>query len=144
MNKILKNVDRQITGMAGEFLVLGKLFKLGYQASFTFGNAKAVDLFVYNEKNDKEYCVQVKTLRKKNCFLLKKESVKDNHVYVFVILNDPNEFEEYFIISGRRLLSNINHYWGSSYIDNGRENKMPAVNYGPIKEHRNAWDEFEK
>ena len=35
--------------MAGEFLVLGKLIKLGYQASITFENAKAVDIFVYYE-----------------------------------------------------------------------------------------------
>ena len=42
--------DQQITGMAGEFLTVGKLFKRGYQASVTFGNAKAIDVFVYNPR----------------------------------------------------------------------------------------------
>lgn len=80
--------DGQLSGMAGEFLTLGKLFKRGYQASFTLGNAKAVDLFVYNAKTDKQFCVQVKTLRQRNCFLMKKAFIKQDHVYVFVILND--------------------------------------------------------
>ena len=134
-------MDRQLTGMAGEFLVLGKLFKMGYQASITFGNAKAVDLFVYNENIDKEFCVQVKTLRRKNCYLLKKELVQPSHIYVFVILNGKDEQEEYYIVSGIQLLDNVEHYWGSSYRNN-KKSKMPAVNYGPLKEHLNAWHVF--
>ena len=47
--------DQQLTGMAGEFLTVGKLFKRGYQASVTFGNAKAIDVLVYNPENDKSY-----------------------------------------------------------------------------------------
>jgi hypothetical protein len=45
-------VDGQITGMAGEFLVAGKLFKRRMQVSVTMGNAKAIDLFVHNPRND--------------------------------------------------------------------------------------------
>jgi len=129
--------------MAGEFLVLGKLFKLGHQASVTFGNAKAVDIFVRNEKNNKEYCVQVKALRKKNCFSLKKENVSPKHIYVFVVLNDIDQEEEYFVVSGDDLLSDIHHYWGSSYKSPQKTN-MPAVNYGPLKQHLNCWNVFEK
>ncbi len=36
--------DQQLTGMAGEFLTVGKLFKRGYQVSVTFGNAKGIDV----------------------------------------------------------------------------------------------------
>lgn len=39
-------VDHQVVGAAGEFLAAGKLFKRGYQVSVTYGNAKAIDLFV--------------------------------------------------------------------------------------------------
>ena len=63
-----RNYDQQLTGMAGEFLTVGKLFKRGYQASITFGNAKAIDVLVFNPKNEKSYIVQVKTLRKKIVF----------------------------------------------------------------------------
>jgi len=65
--------DGQLSGMAGQFLTVGKLFKRGYQASVTLGNAKAVDILVYNPGIDKSFNVQVKTLRKKNCFPMRKE-----------------------------------------------------------------------
>ena len=56
------------TGMAGEFLTVGKLFKRGYQASVTLGSAKAVDVFVYNPETDKSFNVQVKTSQAKELF----------------------------------------------------------------------------
>ncbi len=70
MAGIIKKIrmDSQISGMAGEFLVAGKLFKRGFQVSVTMGNAKAIDLFVYNPKTTRTFNVQVKTLRYKNCF----------------------------------------------------------------------------
>ena len=104
------HANGQTTGMAGEFLVLGKLFKRGYQASITFGNAKAVDLFVYNDETREKYLVQVKSLRKKNCFPLKRDNVDPSHIYVFVILNEPEEEEDYYLITGEELLSRVDHY----------------------------------
>jgi hypothetical protein len=120
------------SGMAGEFLTLGKLFKRGYQASFTLGNAKAVDLFVYNVKTDKQFSVQVKTLRQRNCFPMEKESLKRDHIYVFVILNDWEKSEEFFIIRGGELLDNIDHFFGASYRNPSKQSNMPAINYGPL------------
>ena len=90
-----QKTDGQLTGMAGEFLTVGKLFKRGYQASVTLGNAKSVDVFVYNTETNKSFNVQVKTLRKKNCFLIRKESIIPDHIYVFIILNNWDE-EEHF------------------------------------------------
>ena len=37
----MKQFDYQLTGMAGEYLTIGKLFKRRLQASLTVGNAKA-------------------------------------------------------------------------------------------------------
>ena len=72
--------------MAGEFLTAGKLFKLGLQAAVTLGNAKSIDILAFNPKNEKNYNVQVKTNRAKNCFLKMKMinkkislSLKENH-----------------------------------------------------------------
>jgi hypothetical protein len=134
--------DGQLSGMAGEFLTLGKLFKRGYQASFTLGNAKAVDLFVYNVNTDKQFSVQVKTLRRRNCFLMKKESIKKDHIYVFVILNDWEKAEDFFLIKGCDLLKDINHFFGSSYRDECKPSNMPAINYGPLEPYRDNWDIF--
>ena len=136
-----KKRDTQLTGMAGEFLVVGKLFKRGYQASITFGNAKAIDVFVFNPKNNKTYNVQVKTLRKKNCFLLKIEHITKDHIYIFVFLNEFNENEEFFILTGREILEKPNKFFGSSY--KGKPSRMPAINYGPLKGYKDRWSVFD-
>ena len=134
--------DTQLTGMAGEFLVAGKLFKRKYQVSITFGNAKAIDIFAHNPKIDRTFNIQVKTLRSKNCFPISKESVHPEYIYVFVILNEFHEEEEYFIVPGNTILADIDHFFGSCYT--GRPNKtMPAINYGPLKECKDKWKLFE-
>jgi hypothetical protein len=135
--------DQQLTGMAGEFLTVGKLFKRGYQASVTFGNAKAIDVLVYNPKNDKSYIVQVKTLRRKNCFLLKKENLNPDHVYVFIFLHDFEQSEEFFIISGQEIIQDINKFFGSSYRNPNKPSNMPAINYGPLAPFKDNWQLFE-
>ena len=135
--------DSQITGMAGEFLVAGKLFKRKLLVSITMGNAKAIDLFVHNPKTDKTFAVQVKTLRGKNCFPIRKEKVKSNYIYVFVILNRDEQEEEYFIIPGIIIYDNINRFFGTSYIKE-KPSTFPAINYGPLKPFRNNWSLFEK
>jgi hypothetical protein len=124
--------DGQLSGMAGEFLTVGKLFKRGYQASVTFGNAKAVDILVYNSEIDKTFNVQVKTLRKKNCFPMRKESINPNHIYVFIILYSFNESEDFFIVPGREILGNINNFYGASYKNLDKPSSIPAINYDPL------------
>lgn len=135
--------DSQKSGMAGEFLVAGKLFKLGYQVSITMGNAKAIDLFVHNHRTDRTFNVQVKTIRKKNCYPLRKEGINPNDIFVFVVLNDPGQNEDYFIISGSTILANITKFFGMSYA---REtpSRVPTVNYGPLKDFRDKWEIFDQ
>lgn len=137
------NNDQQLTGMSGEFLTVGKLFKRGYQASLTFGNAKAIDVLVFNPENDKSYIAQVKTLRQKNCFLIKKENIKSDHIYIFIILHDFEQIEEYFIVPGREILENIDVFFGSSYRKLDKPSSMPAINYGPLTQYKNNWQVFD-
>ena len=138
------NRDQQLTGMAGEFFTVGKLFKRGYQASVTFGNAKAIDVLVYNPITDKSHIVQVKTLRQKNCFLIKKENLKSEHIYVFIILHDFEQPEEYFIIPGQEILNDIDKFFGASYRYSDKHSSMPAINYGPLKPYRDNWQVFDR
>ena len=111
-----KRADSQLSSMAGEFLTAGKLFKRDYQVSVTIGNAKAIDLFVYNPRTEKTFNVQVKALRKRNCFPIKREDIKKEHIYVFIILNANSPTEDYFILKGETILKDINKFWG---IGNG-------------------------
>jgi len=139
----IKYMDQQLTGMAGEFLTVGKLFKLGLQASVTFGNAKAIDVLAYNSRNNKTFAIQVKTLIKKNCFLLKLENINSEHIFVFIFLNDFKSAETFFIVKGETILNNINKFYGSSYKDSRSPGKMPAINYGSLKEYENNWCVFD-
>jgi len=138
----LGRVENQMTGMAGEFLNAGKLFKLRLQVSITLGNAKVIDLFVFNPRTDQTFVVQVKTVRLKNCFLIRREELKPNHIYVFVILNGPEQQEEFFVVPGHMILDSIDHFFGSSYR-RAVPSSMPAINYGPLKEFRDKWEVFE-
>jgi hypothetical protein len=135
--------DGQLSGMAGEFLVAGKLFKRRMQVSMTMGNAKAIDLFVHNPRTDRTFNVQVKTLRQKNCFPMRRENVKSDHVYVFVILNRDDQDERFFIVPGKAILKDIDHFFGTSYTRD-KPSTFPGVNYGPLKEFENRWELSDK
>jgi hypothetical protein len=125
--------------MAGEFLVVGQLFKREIQASVTFGNAKAIDVLAYNPRNDKTFAISVKTLRKRNCFPFQPSLVTEAHTYIFVILNQPDERESYFIVPGEDIASNLEGFFGSSLNYEARA----AVNYGPLREYQDNWRCFE-
>jgi len=133
--------DPQLTGMAGEFLVAGKLFKRRYQVSITMGNAKGVDLFVQNPKTEEIFSVQVKAQISKNCFPIRKENIEPESIYIFVRLNKFDENEQFYIVKGNEILSNIDGFFGSSYK---AENKpMTAINYGSLYEYEDNWKLFD-
>jgi len=136
--------DPQMTAMAGEFLTAGKLFKMGYQVSITFGNAKTIDLFVFNPSTNRTFNVQVKTQRQKNCFPMKKDNIVRDHIYVFCRLNEVDKNEEFFIVPGNDLLEDINKFFGASYIRPEGPSSMPAVNYGPLKPYSDNWAVFDQ
>jgi hypothetical protein len=136
--------NRQLTAMAGEFLTVGKLFKLGYQASITFGNAKAIDILVYNPDIKKTFSVQVKTLRGYNCFNITKQNIIDNFIYVFVVLHEFNQQEEFFIVPGSDIISDFNKFFGSSYRNAEEPSVRPAINFGPLKAYKNNWTIFKQ
>lgn len=138
--------EQQLTGMAGVFLTVGRLFKRGYQASVTFGNAKGLDVMVYNPRTERLFSVEVKTLRERNCFQIKRENLKKNHIYVFIVLHedDSPEKEEYFIVPGSDIRNDINKFFGSSYRDPNKRSTRPAINYGSLAEYEDKWQVFDK
>ena len=128
--------DNQITCGAGEFLAVGKLFKKGLQVAVTFGNAKAIDLLAYNPENDKKkYSVQVKTQKKsKKDFFLKEKDIKDDHIYIFITLNDFKNNEDYYIIKGSEIRKDVKKFFGP---------KMSAIRHSSLEEYINKWEVFD-
>lgn len=90
------------SGLAGEFFVMAELLKRGYQASFTLGNAKTVDIFASDHKTGKTVKIQVKTNSKKprsdnhakwpigrKLWDFTDESIADL-IYIFILLHSNN------------------------------------------------------
>lgn len=104
--------DRNMTGLAGELFVAAELLKRGLQTSITFGNAKQIDLLAHNPRTGHTFTIQVKSLRYKNYFPIRE--IKEQHTYVFVILNEPGKAVQYFIASGKHLRGDPVKY---AYVD---------------------------
>ena len=135
-----KRTDGQISGLAGELFVAAELLKRGLQTSVTFGNAKAVDLFAYNETTGKTFTVQVKAVRSRNYFLLSHPKVNSGHIYVFVLLNKPGQAVQYYIVPGSELADKPERFtkW---FLDP----KMPGIHPKTFEDlgYENAWELFD-
>ena len=130
-------VDGQVTGLAGELFVATELLKRNLQTSVTFGNAKAIDIFAHNSDNGITYTVQVKALRAKNYFPIKRSAINKSHIYLFVILNKPGAEVDYFIVPGSELLASPNDI--GKYLD---DPKFPGIDWKSLEPYRNNWHAF--
>lgn len=134
--------DKSKKGLAGELLVAGQLLKLGYLASVTMGNAKAIDLLVHNEKTNRTFPVQVKTMGEKTpgWFM---GSFKDDSIYVFVILNGPGQPEEYFVVKGKTLRGNLANFFGEGFNPESPKG-FDGVDRKSVEPFRNNWKVFDE
>jgi len=82
------------TGMAGEFCVMEKLFRLGYEASLTMGNAKSIDVLA-KSPTGQLYEISVKSIRGGGKWGIGKEDVskRKNLVYVLLYYRDFSSIE---------------------------------------------------
>jgi hypothetical protein len=129
--------DGQISGLAGEFFVAAELLKRGLQTSVTFGNAKAIDLLTVHPETGRTLAVQVKALRSKNYFPIKPKSVKRDHIYVFVLLNQPGQPVEYFVVPGAVLLDERARF-GKDF----EHPTFPGIHPRVLEEFRDNWRVF--
>jgi len=127
-------VDGNITALAGEFFVAAELLKRELQVSITFGNTKHIDLFAHNPKTGRNFTVQVKSLRTKNYFPIRE--IIPAHIYVFVILNTTHKAVQYFIVSGKQLLSDPIKF---AYKDD----KFSGLHAKVLNEFENMWSTFQ-
>lgn len=134
-----KKVEKQLTGISGEFFVAAELAKRNFQVALTLGNAKGIDLFATNQVTEKTFEIEVKTLRKKpNCFTLNFKRVKKEKIFIFVYLNEVQISPDYYIMTGEELLADPKFYYGSSL-----EANRQTVNHGPLKIHHARWDKLD-
>jgi len=103
------------SGFAGEMLVAAELSRLGYEVLLgNIGTKKTigVDLAAVNPDSGKTISISVKSLKKKNAFIIDPEKVRGDSVYVFVITNHVGELPDFFVVKGKTLLSKHQDVWG--------------------------------
>jgi hypothetical protein len=132
--------DGQITGLAGELFVAAELLKRGYQTSITFGNAKAIDLIAVHPKTKRIFTVQVKAVRRKNPWPISHAKIFREHVYVFVLLNEPGQHVEYFVVPGAKMVNEPDLFRLLDYPE------FPGIGYPTLKKlgFANAWHIFDE
>jgi len=132
------SIDRQKTGLAGEFFVAAELLKRGYQVAVTLGNAKSVDLMVHDETSRRTITVQVKTLRARNYFDLEPSKVAEADIYAFVLLNEPGHPVEIFVVPGAELLGDLVKFFGPTHATSKRN----GVSCKILEPYRDHWGAF--
>jgi len=89
------------TGIASEYLVLSKLYRLELEAYISQGNRKGIDIRVIRE-DDIPISIDVKSVRAYSSLVINNVEPKQNHIIVFVIynnkFNDLKKEPEIFIV----------------------------------------------
>ncbi len=83
---------------------------MGYSVGMTIGNAKAIDILV--EKDGRMIPVQVKAIRDKKSvgWPMMKDKVRQDVMYVFVLLNPPGRKPDYYVATGKEAKAKVNQY----------------------------------
>ena len=93
-------------GMAGEYAVASELLRRGKDVSLTLGNAKAVDVFVYNLNSDFQ-TIEVKTSKSKRFvtnFFQKYPTPSTPHPDFWVIVYiDNNNVSNFFVLTHQEM-----------------------------------------
>ena len=82
------------TGIASEYLVLSKLYRLELEAYISQGNKKSVDIRVI-KKDGSAISIDVKSVRGYSSLVVNNVQPKENHFIVFIIYNDKFRSEEH-------------------------------------------------
>jgi hypothetical protein len=135
-----QRADGQVTGLSGELFVAAELLKRGLQTSITFGNAKAIDLIAVHPKTKCIFTVQVKTVRRKNPWPISHAKIFREHIYVFVLLNEPGKPVEYFIVPGCKMANEPDLFRLLDYPE------FPGIGYATLAKlgFKDDWKVFDR
>lgn len=103
------------SGFAGEMLVAAELSRLGYEVLLGNVGTKrtvGVDLAALDPETGRTTAISVKSVKKRNAFLVDPERVRRDAVYVFIVTNAGGQQSEFFIVRGATLLADEKRAWG--------------------------------
>lgn len=134
-------MDTSQIGLAGEFYVLAQLAHRGYVGTMTLGNAKRVDVVVFNERTGKYWRLEVKTTKEspksEKIFGVEKfyiwqlsqkhETVSESDlIYCFVALSTFDELPRFFLVPSRTV---------AKYATWQHRTWLDAVHRRPVKDN---------
>lgn len=124
------------TGIASEYLILSKFYRMELEAYMSQGNKKSVDIRLI-KKDGQAISVDVKAVRGYSSLVINNVEAKENHFVVFVIYN--NKFEdisvepEIFVVPTNELTAITETY--------GEEKRVMK---GKLGNYKNKWEYFLK
>ena len=122
------------TGIASEYLILSKFYRMELEAYMSQGNKKSVDIRVI-KKNGQPISVDVKAVRGYSSLVVNNVVSKDNHFVVFVIYNnkfeDVNVDPEIYVVPTNELPAITETY--------GEEKRVMK---GKLSGYKNKWEYF--
>jgi len=115
------------TGIASEYLILSKLYRLELEAYISQGNKKSIDIRVIDQ-NNKPISIDVKSVRGYSSLVVNNVESKLDHFIVFVVYNnkfdDLNYQPEIFIVPSIELSAITETYGEEKRVLKGK-----LVNY---------------
>ena len=145
----MHNLESQLVGVAGEYLVAGELTLRGYLASITLRNSRGIDIISSNAYGTKSVTIQVKTNSSgtPKWILTKKseEFYSDNHFYVFVAIGELGERPTFHIVPSIIVANTIkegHREWLNGRKKNGTKRKDSTIRnfYDLDNTYLEQWD----
>lgn len=127
------------TGMAGEFFVMERLFRLGHEPALTLGNAKTIDIIV-RTKRGKVRTVSVKSIRGGGKWPVDAEDVSGKRELVYVLLlyrgfEDVTTNPEVFVMPARDVQKLKRPWFNKQAVYYSHRKHAPRN----LERYRNAW-----
>ena len=147
-----KQSIKYTTGMAGEFLVAGELFRHGYHAAVTYGNAKKADVVAI--LGDHAVRVEVKSTTQSSWVIGNDLPAESDRVWILVFLpsveKSPEQSPEYYILTNAELLDILQpldeKYRAKYLINHGKEfagTGVVTLNKTVVANCKNSWDKMQ-
>jgi hypothetical protein len=132
------------TGMAGEFYVMERLFRLGHEPALTLGNAKSIDILVLT-KNGVQKKISVKAVCGGGKWGVdnREVSTENNMIYVFLIyknFEDVTTDPEVWIMPANEVEKRKKPWFEGSAIYYSHKENTPK----DLAEFKNAWHYIER
>jgi len=124
------------TGIASEYLILSKLYRLELEAYVSQGNKKSIDIRVIKE-NGVSISIDVKSVRGYSSLVVNNVEPNIDHFLVFVIYN--NKFDDLTIEPDIFVVPSVELYEITETY--GQEKRVMK---GSLEKYKNAWHYINK